>query len=859
MGSRVAHRAGGRVGGGVAPLPGALLAAAFAAVALAPVTLPAAAPSPGIAGGSPAAGQAPDGAPAGWLTPPQAIVDILDAPRTPDVAVSPTGDAIALIERRPMPGIAELARPMLRLAGYRIDPRNSAPWRSPGVAAITLRPLDPDRPAARVVAPWNTTLGWVRFAPDGRHLSYAVLRDTGVEQWVVDVATGVPRPLTSASLNATWGEPCAWLPDSSGVLCRFRMSARGAPPAPPPAPAGPIVRESGGRRAPVRTYQDLLRDGHDDALFAYHFTSQLGTVALATGRRTDVGGPGLFARVAGAPDGRHVLVERIEAPFPRSVPASRFARSIEVRTPEGEVVEIARRPVADTVPIGGVPTGPRGHRWDPTRPATVVWIEAQDGGDPRREVPQRDRLRALDAPFGGAPYELLRTEFRITRVSWTEDGAALVDTADRATRWRRGWLLPPGGGDHRRVFDHGAQDAYADPGTPLRRPGASTAGAPLLQHGDHVYLRGRGASPRGDHPFLDRLDLATLRTERLFESPAGTFEQVVAVLAPDGRTLLTRRESRTEPPNYFLRDLAAGTERAVTHYADPAPLLRQVRRQRLSYTRADGVALSATLYLPPDYREGERRPLLLWAYPREFTSAATAGQVRGSAERFLDVRGASHLLLLAAGYAILDGPAMPIVGAGETANDTYVEQLVASAAAAIDAVVDLGVADRDRIAVGGHSYGAFMAANLLAHSDLFRAGIARSGAYNRTLTPFGFQNERRTFWEAPGVYAAMSPFFHAPAIDEPILLTHGAIDDNSGTFPIQSDRLFAALAGHGATARYVSLPHESHGYAARESVLHVVAEMLRWCDLHLDRAGGPAGRTPAADGGRRAAAPVLLR
>ncbi|MCY4029117.1 MAG: prolyl oligopeptidase family serine peptidase [Acidobacteria bacterium] len=794
----------------------------------------------------PAVAQERAPASAAWLTPAPQIVDILDARRTPDVLVGPNRDVVALIERRSMPGIAELARPMHRLAGYRIDPRNSAPWRSPGIAAITVQPLDPEAEPARVVAPWRTTLGWPRFAPDGRHLSYAVLRDTGVEQWVVEVATGTPRPLTSASLNATWGEPCTWLADSSGVLCRFRRSARGAPPEPPRTPDGPLVRESGGRPAPVRTYQDLLRDPYDDALFTYHFTSQIGTVALATGRRTDIGRPGLFARVAAAPDGRHLLVERVEAPYPRSVPASRFARSIQVWTPDGDAIEIARRDIADTVPIGGVPTGPREHRWNAVQPATVVWIEAQDGGDPQREAAQRDRVLSLEAPFDGAPDELLRTEHRVTGVAWTEDGTALVDTADRATRWRRTWLLRAGAGDPRLVFDRSAEDAYADPGTPLRRPGRGTAG-PILQDGDHIYLTGRGASPEGDHPFLDRFDIFTLDRERLFASPAGRYERAMAVLASDGGTLLTRRESRSEPPNYFVRDVAAGTERALTRYADPAPLLRQVRRQRLTYTRADGVALSATLYLPPDYRDGERRPLLLWAYPREYTSAAAAGQVRGSSERFLDVRGASHLLLLAEGYAILDGPAMPIVGGGETANDTYVEQLVASAAAAIDAVVDLGVADRERIAVGGHSYGALMTANLLAHSDLFQAGIARSGAYNRTLTPFGFQNERRTFWEAPDVYGAMSPFFHAPAIDEPLLLTHGAIDDNSGTFPLQSERLFAALAGHGATVRYVTLPHESHGYVARESVLHVVAEMLRWCDLHLGRGGATEARVSPVD------------
>ncbi len=425
---------------------------------------------------SPSVAQEAAAAAAAWLTPPRAIVEILDAPRAPDVLVSPNRDIVALLERRPMRNIAELARPMLRLAGHRIDPRNSAPWRSPGVTAITLQPLGPDREAVRVVAPRGTTLGWARFAPDGRHLSYAVLRDTGVEQWVVDVGTGVPRPLTSASLNATWGEPCAWLADSSGVLCRFRMSARGSPPEPPRAPDGPIVRESDGRPAPVRTYQDLLVDPHDDALFIYHFTSQVGTVALATGRRTDIGRPGLFARVAGAPDGRHLLVERVEPPFPRSVPASRFARSVEIWTPGGRTVEVARRPVADTVPIGGVPTGPRAHRWNPTRPATVVWIEARDGGDPRREVAHRDHVHSLAAPFDEAPDELLRAEFRVTGVAWSEDGTALVDTADRAARWRRTWLLRPGGGDPRRVFDRSAEDAYADPGTPLRRPGGAPGG-----------------------------------------------------------------------------------------------------------------------------------------------------------------------------------------------------------------------------------------------------------------------------------------------------------------------------------------------------------------------------------------------
>ena len=785
-----------------------------------------------------AAAQSHPGSAGGYLTPPREIVDILDAPPTPGVLVSPNRDVIVLTEQRSMPPISWQARPLERLAGYRIDPRNSGPWRAPETAALTIRRIDsePVDRGLRIDAPRGTTIGWPQFSPDGANLSYAVLRDTGIELWGVAIASGRPRALTSASLNATWGNPCEWLFDSSGVICRFRMPGRGAPPSPPRQPGGPNVQEHDGRLSPVRTYQDLLANAHDEALFEYHFTSRIETVDLATGSRTPVGETGLFMNVSGAPDSRHVLVERLERPFSWLHPASRFPRSVEVWTRDGDkFATVATLPLADAVPIGGVPTGPRGHRWNSTAPATLVWSEAQDGGDPKAEVPHRDRVLALDAPFDGEPRELTRTEHRFTGIGWTADGTALVNAYDRETRWFRTSLLDVGGDEPRTLFDRSAEDRYGDPGFPWQRPGGGTASSVVLQDGDSIYLVGRGASPEGDLPFVDRLNLDTLATERLFRSAPGTYETAVAVLAADGGSLLTRRESTTEPPNYFATNLSTGGQRALTDFSDPAPILRQVEKRLLTYEREDGVGLSATLYLPPGYREGDRPPMLLWAYPREFTNVNAASQVTGSPHRFTTLRGASHLLLLTQGYAILDGPTMPIVGEGETANDTYVEQLVSSAKAAIDKVVELGVADPDRIAVGGHSYGAFMTANLLAHSDLFAAGIARSGAYNRSLTPFGFQNERRTFWEAQHIYAAMSPFFHADKVNEPILLTHGEIDNNSGTFPIQSERFYQALKGHGATVRYVTMPHESHGYAARESVLHVVAEMLNWCDRYLGK------------------------
>jgi len=409
----------------------------------------------------------------------------------------------------------------------------------------------------------------------------------------------------------------------------------------------------------------------------------------------------------------------------------------------------------------------------------------------------------------------------------------IVAESDRATRKTRSWVLDKGwSSTPRKVWERGQEDRYGDPGSAIRRPSSNL----IMQVGEAIYLTGAGASPKGDLPFLDRMNLTTLATERVWRSDEQSYESIVALVDDAGVRVITRRETAQMPPNYVMRNLTAGTMTAVTSFKDPHPQLSDVQRRFVTYKRNDGVTLSGTIYLPPSYKPGERLPMFVWAYPQEFTNADAASQVVGSPNRFTLVGGASHLLLLTQGYAVFDGATMPIIGAGETANDTYVEQLVASAQAAVDFAVNEGIADRTRIGVGGHSYGAFMTANLLAHSDIFAAGVARSGAYNRTLTPFGFQNETRTFWEAPDVYAKMSPFYHAHKIKEPLLLIHGELDNNSGTFPIQSERMYMALKGHGATARYVTLPYESHGYAASESNLHVVAETLNWLDRYVKNA-----------------------
>jgi dipeptidyl aminopeptidase/acylaminoacyl peptidase len=643
------------------------------------------------------------------------------------------------------------------------------------------------------------------------------------------------------------------MPDNRTLLVQTVPSKRGAPPAEETVPKAPNIQESTGRPGPVRTYQDLLKDSHDEALFDFYATAQLAFVDAESGKVTTLGRPGIFEEAEPSPDGAHLLVARLQHPYSYLHPADDFPKEVEVWDAQAKVVyKLASLPLADEVPIEGVPKGPRLYRWRPTEPATLVWVEALDEGDPRKKVSPRDRILMLKAPFAGPPAEVFKTEHRFRGLEWDERGeAAFVSDYDRDRRWVRTQLIEvdkPGSAP-RVVWSHNSNERYNHPGTPLTRvlPNGRRV---VLRSGDFIYLTGAGASPEGDRPFLDRMDVRTLKTERLFRSDEKSYETVVALLKDDGTEFITRRETPLLPANYYVRTLGAGGGsngassvsgaaagmRALTNIPDATPQLQGIRKQLVRYKRADGVDLSFTLYLPPGYKEGTRLPTVVWAYPLEFNDPATAGQVTGSTQRYTTIIGPSHLFFLLAGYAVLDNATMPIVGDPETMNNTYVEQIVASAKAAIDKAVEMGVTDPDRVGVGGHSYGAFMTANLLAYSDLFRAGIARSGAYNRTLTPFGFQSERRTLWEAPDLYVKVSPFMVANKINEPILLIHGEADNNTGTFPIQSERMYQALRGNGATVRYVTLPLEAHGYAARETTEHVLYEMINWFDKHVKNA-----------------------
>ncbi len=772
-----------------------------------------------------------------YQKPPREILDVLNAPPTPVVSVSPTRDRMLLVQGERYPPVGELAQPMLRLAGSRINPDTNGPHLPARYVGLTLQSLDGGKQTP-VKLPAGLRVGFPSWSPDGKLFEFSATAENAVELWVGDAVTGEARKVEGVRLQAAFGDAVQWMPDGRTLLCQTVVADRGPPPAPPKTPPGPLVQESSGKAAPVRTFQDMLQSPHDEDLFDYYATSQHALVDAVKGTPTPLGKPAVFDQVEPAPDGKHFLVVRLHRPYSYIHPASAFPKDVEVWDRSGQAVyKVASLPLADRVPIEGVPTGPRSYQWRPTEPATLVWVEALDDGDPKKKVPYRDQVVQIAAPFKGDLVTLAKTEHRFAGLSWAEkDNLALLRDYDRDRRWVRTFIV--NAADPRQVprlvWERSIQDRYKDPGSPLmrRRPG----GLVLWQSGEYVFLAGQGATPKGDRPFLDRFSLDTFKSERLFQCDEGVYEIVAGLASDDGSRLITQRESPEAPPNYFLRG-PDGKKTALTSFADPAPQLRAVTKKLVTYKRADGVPLSMTLYLPPGYKEGSGPlPTVMWAYPREFNDAGTAGQVSGSPNRFTTITGPSHLFFLLAGYAVLDDAALPVVGDPETVNNTYVEQIVAGAKAAIDKAVELGVTDRKRVGVGGHSYGAFMTANLLAHSDLFRAGIARSGAYNRTLTPFGFQSERRTLWEAPEVYLKMSPFMAADKIKEPLLLIHGEADNNPGTFPMQSERMYQAVRGNGGTVRYVVLPYEAHGYAARESVEHTLYEMLTWFDRHVKNA-----------------------
>jgi dipeptidyl aminopeptidase/acylaminoacyl peptidase len=774
-----------------------------------------------------------------YQTPPASIADLVNAPSTPAVTFSKDGSFMLLLERTESPSIEDLAQPELRIAGLRINPSTTGPSRAGGYTNLKIKKTATGEEIQVTGLPSPAKMSGFTFSLDERYLAFTQTEAKGISLWVVDLSTYTAKAVTGPILNQVLGNSMAWLADNS-LLIKAVNPARGKVPSAPVAPAGPTIQETSGKAAPSRTYQDLLANPHDEALFAYFMDSQLMRITL-DGSSTAVGKPAMIKSMLLSPDKTYLLVESIQKPFSYLVPADRFPYTVEVWNSQGTALKtLAQLPLDEVRPTGfdATVSGIRNVNWRADAPATLYWAEAQDKGDPKIKVAERDIVFTLMAPFTGEKQKLVGTTLRFGGISWSDDTFALLSERWSASRTEKVSVFQPGAPSQapRTIIERSSDDLYNDPGSPLLTDNAYGRKV-LHRNGELVFMTSEGGSPEGSMPFLSTFNTSTKEQKILWRSQAPYYERVTKVLDKEGSLLITLKESTDMSPNYWLVNTKKRVApKQLTAFADPYPTLKGIKKQLITYPRKDGLNLSAVLYTPEGYdpaRDG-RLPVLMWAYPREYKSAADAAQVRGSKYTFTRLSWGSPLYWVTRGYAIMDQTEMPIVGEGDLEpNDFFIEQLVANAEAAINKVVEMGVGDRSRIAVGGHSYGAFMTANLLSHTQLFAAGIARSGAYNRTLTPFGFQYEQRSYWEAPEVYFNMSPFSFADQVKTPILLIHGEADNNSGTFPIQSERYYNALKGHGATTRLVLLPHESHGYAAKESILHTLWEMDSWLEKYV--------------------------
>ena len=807
-----------------------------------------------------------------YQKPPAAIEQLLDAPPTPLATVAPDRTMLLIEQPADFPTIADVAQPRYRLAGLRFNPATAGPSAATYNTGLKLQKIAGGDAVPVTGLPAKLKASTAMWSPDSKHIAFVERTDAtaraaaatqslhsahafdaassgaGLELWVIDTATAHAHRLGTVHLNAVLGRPCAWLPDSSALLCKIIPAGRGPAPKKSDTPTGPDVSENLGKVSPAPTYEDMLATPEDEAIFEFYATSQLAVIPL-TGTPHPLPVKGLVDSASPSPDGHYALASVLHRPFSYTVPSERFPMITELVTLKtGAAQTLFDRPLVDNLPISRDATvaGPRDYGWRSDAPATLVWAEAANKGLPDPKAAVADRLMSLAAPFTAKPDLLLELPMRLAGgyggargVEWGNDHLALVSVARFSDRKSALLLFDPSkpGGTTTTLYAGSSQDRYRSPGRPVTM--TNPQGHPVLKltaDGQGIYFISPGATPKGDQPFVGVMPLTGGAEKILFRSSDPYYADPIAILSDS--QVLVRRESQTESPNYFAVSDAPGASdyKLVTHFASPYAGIPMPTKQLLHYKRADGLDLTATLWVPAGYDKSQGPlPTLMEAYPAEFKTRAAAAQVQGSTNRFPNFSwGGSPVYFAQVGYGVLENAAIPIIGEGDQQpNDTYVQQLVDAAKAAIDYGASLGVVDRSRVAVMGHSYGAFMTANLLAHTDFFRAGIARSGAYNRTLTPYGFQNEERTYWQDPKVYFDMSPFSFADKIKTPILLIHGEADDNTGTYPIQSERFYAALKGQGATVRLVFLPLEAHHYAAHESLQHMLWEENRWLETYV--------------------------
>lgn len=778
-----------------------------------------------------------------YQKPSKEIMQLADFERAPSVSMDSKKEMMLLTYRNTYKNLNDLNQDELRLGGLRINPNTNISSTTTFINNIKLKKVS-DKGETQVKGlPANANISNLTWSPNETKLAFTNTTNTGNELWVIDVKTATATKLTDAELNANLGNPITWFKNGDSLLIKTLLKNRKALIDPSKdIPTGPNVSVSEkGVVSQNRTYQDLLKNKTDEINFENIVTSELYKIDL-NGNKTLFKAANMYAGETFSPDGNYILLTILEKPFSYIVPLNRFPMKTIAYDANGKEIKVVNEiPLNEVMPKGfmAVRTGKRSLSWRNDKPASLFFVEALDEGDPAKKVDFRDELFTWNAPFNTNPESLTKTPQRFAGISWGNEETSIVYDQWYDTRNIKTYLFNPTKKDGlKTIWDRNSQDIYSDPGefqTSKNEFGKYT----LEIEKNQLVLIGEGHTAKGQFPFIDALDLKSLKTERLYQSNyTDKIESISSIVDYNKGNILVNIQSKNDYPNYYFRNINKKEDlKQITFNQNPFESIKDVHKEVIKYKRNDGVELSGTLYLPANYdrkNKNEKLPLLIWAYPAEYKDKNSAGQTAANPNEFTFPYYGSFVYWAAKGYAVLDDAAFPIIGEGETEpNDTFIPQLVANAEAAINAVDALGYIDRTKVGVGGHSYGAFMTANLLSYSNLFACGIARSGAYNRTLTPFGFQREQRNYWEAPEIYNTMSPFMNAEKMKTPMLLVHGEADNNPGTFTLQTERYFQALKGLGAPVRMVLLPKESHSYVAKENILHLLWEQEQFLDEHL--------------------------
>ena len=802
-----------------------------------------------------------------YIMPPAPITDYIN--RDKNLAsldrISPGGNYFLIPSTTELSTAELMSQKIYRLAMLKVTPATNRELdhSTYGIYALKIFSLK-DKTSRQVKLPPDSFFSDMVWSPDGKKIAFLAHLPNGTQVWIADAETGTAEALSDAPVmatiaarpqsgrsSATPSRMLQWTSDGS-LVTLLVPSNRGAEPVLNPVPAGPIVRHSLDKPTPTRTLPFLLRTPHDADLFRYYTTAQ--PAILARGRAPQIiGAPAMYLSISVSPDGKYLLTDRIIEPFSYLVGYDAFPHQYEVMDIAGNILATVSKAPAELAlrrdgDAGGADL-PRDLAWRPDgKGLSFIMTEPRDKkAEGAQEASERqERIMLLELPFAmDRAKVLVSSARRISEVSYSRDGRYVFATlAER----------PRAGG--KRLQDIAAYDLTSEPpqafvlakgidpedvvnlpGTLMTRTTGNGIGyAAVSADGQAGFLESPGHKadfkPR---PFIDRVIIRTGEKRRVFEGSADMYERPLAALDGDLTHLIVSRESSRKAPDSYLWT-NEGFGENLTNNKDPYPDLTACKRIDFEFQRSDGVTVHGRISLPLNYKEGTRVPAVFWDYPREYGTSEEYARGAITSRNNNAYTPLSFLrwsdLWLTQGYALVYTD-IPILGKATAYNDNYLTHLLDSVYGAIRKLDQMGLIDMDRLGHGGHSYGAFATANLLAHSPFFKAGIAGDGAYNRTLTPMTFQQERRYFWEATTTYLEMSPFFYADQINAPLLMYHGGDDDNSGTYLIQSERMMQALTGLGKKAVLYIYPFEAHSPRCKETYLDIWARWIDWFDKYV--------------------------